>query len=45
MTKAALKYQVGRNMLLYVDEIVMASKKRTTYISDLVETFTNMREA
>jgi hypothetical protein len=45
MTKAALKDQVGRNMLLYVDEIVMASKKKTTYISDLVETFANMREA
>jgi hypothetical protein len=45
MMKTALKDQVGRNMLLYVDEIVMASKKKTTYISDLVETFANMREA
>jgi hypothetical protein len=30
---------------LYVDDIVVASKKTTSYISDLTETFTNMREA
>jgi hypothetical protein len=45
MTKAALKYQVGINMLSYVDDIVVASKKRENYISDLTETFANMREA
>jgi hypothetical protein len=45
MTKAALKDQVCRNVLSYVDDIVMASKKKTTYISDLAETFVNMREA
>jgi hypothetical protein len=44
MTKVALKYQVGRNVLSYVDVIVVASKKKTTYISDLAETFANMRE-
>jgi hypothetical protein len=44
MTKASLKDQVGRNMLSYVDGIVVASKK-ASYISDLTETFTNMREA
>jgi hypothetical protein len=43
MMKAALKDQVGRNMLSYVDDIVMVSKKRENYIADLVETFTNMR--
>jgi hypothetical protein len=45
MMKAALKDQVGRNVLSYVDDIVVASKKRASYISDLTETFANMREA
>jgi hypothetical protein len=45
MMKAAMKDQVGRNVLSYPNDIVMASKKKTTYISDLAETFTNMREA
>jgi hypothetical protein len=45
MTKAALRDQVGRNVLSYIDDIVMASKKKATYISDLAETFTNIREA
>jgi hypothetical protein len=45
MTKASLKDQVGRNVLSYVDDIIVASKKKTTYISDLAETFANMHEA
>jgi hypothetical protein len=45
MTKVALKDQVGRNVLFYVDDIVVASKKKESYISDLSETFANMREA
>jgi hypothetical protein len=45
MTKATLKDQVNRNVLSYVDDIVVASKKKTSYISDLVETVTNMRKA
>jgi hypothetical protein len=35
MTKAALKDQVGRNVLSYIDNIVMVSKKRENYITDL----------
>jgi hypothetical protein len=31
--------------LFYVDDIVVASKKKETYFSDQAETFTNMREA
>jgi hypothetical protein len=42
MTKAALKDQVGRKVLSYVDDIVVTSKKKELYISDLTETFTNM---
>jgi hypothetical protein len=45
MTKTVLKDQVDKNVLSYVDDIVVASKKRTTYISDLAETFSNMCEA
>jgi hypothetical protein len=45
MTKATLKDQVGRNVLSYIYNIIVVSKKRETYISDLGETFTNMREA
>jgi hypothetical protein len=45
MMKAALKDQVGRNVLSYVDDIVVASKQRASYISVLTETFANMREA
>jgi hypothetical protein len=42
MTNAALKDQVGINVLSYVDDIVVVSKKKENYITDLAETFTNM---
>jgi hypothetical protein len=45
MTMTTLKDQVGRNVLSYVDDIVVVSKKKENYFSDLVETFANMREA
>jgi hypothetical protein len=45
MIKLALKNQVGRNVLSYVDDIVVTSKKKEVYIFDLSETFANMREA
>jgi hypothetical protein len=45
MIKAALKDQVGRNVLSYVDDIVVVRKKRGNYITNLAETFVNMREA
>jgi hypothetical protein len=45
MVKAALKDQVGRNVLSYVDDIMVASRKKDTCISDLAETFANMHEA
>jgi hypothetical protein len=44
MMKVALKDQVGRNVLSYVDDMVIASRK-DTYTSNLVETFMNMRKA
>jgi hypothetical protein len=45
MAKAALKDQVDRNVFSYVDDIIVASKEKTLYISDLTEIFANMRES
>jgi hypothetical protein len=45
LMKATLKDKVGKNMFSYVDDIVMASNKKTSYISDLAETFANMHKA
>jgi hypothetical protein len=45
MTKTTLKDQVDMNVLSYIDDLFRASKKKETYISDLVETFANMHEA
>jgi hypothetical protein len=42
MTKAALKDQVSRNVLSYVVDIVVLSKKSKNYLLDLAETFANM---
>jgi hypothetical protein len=44
MTKVALKDQVGKNVLSYADDIVMVSKKKASYISNLAETLANMCE-
>jgi hypothetical protein len=43
--KAALKDQVGRNVLSYIDDIVVASRKKENSIFDLAKTFANMCEA
>jgi hypothetical protein len=45
MMKATLNDQVNRNVLSYVDDIVVASKMKASYISDLIASFTNMCEA
>jgi hypothetical protein len=45
MMKVALKDRVGRNVLSYIDDIVVACKKKAAYIFDLAETFANMRKA
>ncbi len=45
MMKVTLKDQVDRNVLSYVDDIVVVSKKKENYIANLAETFVNMREA
>jgi hypothetical protein len=45
MMKAVLKDRVGKNVLSYVDNIIIATKKKALHISDLVKTFANMHEA
>jgi hypothetical protein len=45
MTKAIFKDQMHRNVFTYVDDVVIASKKKTTQIDDLAETFANMCKA
>jgi hypothetical protein len=39
MTKAILKEQMERNVSAYVDDIVVASRKKDTQLQDLAETF------
>jgi hypothetical protein len=45
MMKVILKDQMQRNVFAYVDDIVVASRKKATQIQDLAETFTNMCKA
>jgi hypothetical protein len=45
MTKAILKEQMERNVFTYVNDIVVASRKKETQLQDLAETFANMRRA
>jgi hypothetical protein len=44
VTSTVLKSQIGKNLLAYVDDIVVKSKKRQDHIQDLQETFTNLRK-
>ena len=45
LTKKILEDETGRNIFTYVDDIVVASKNKHDHLSDLAETFANMREA
>jgi ribonuclease HI len=45
MIAIVLHPQIRRNILVYVDDIVVKSVQRKDHISDLVETFANMRAA
>jgi hypothetical protein len=44
MASTVLKSQIGKNLLAYADDIVIKSKKRQDHISDLQETFSNLRK-
>jgi hypothetical protein len=45
MMKAILKDQISKNIFTYINDIVVASKNKSTQIEDLAETFVNMHEA
>jgi hypothetical protein len=45
MTARALHSQIGRNVLTYVDDIIVKSTKQENHIADLQETFANFRQA
>ena len=45
MTANVIGDQIGRNVLTYVDDIIVRSVKRKDHISDLRETFVNFRKA
>jgi hypothetical protein len=45
MTKVILKDQMHINVFTYIDDIVLASKKKSTQIDDLAKTFANMHGA
>jgi hypothetical protein len=45
MTSKVLCTQIGRNVLAYVDDIIVKSTKQENHIVDLQETFANFRKA
>jgi hypothetical protein len=44
-TKAVLGPQLQKNIIAYVDDIVVMNKNKEDHIADLKETFVNLREA
>jgi hypothetical protein len=45
MTAKVLHSQIGRNVLTYVDDIIVKRTKQENHITDLQETFANFRQA
>jgi hypothetical protein len=45
MTAKVLHSQIGRNVLTYVDDIIVKSTKQENHIADLQEIFANFRQA
>jgi hypothetical protein len=43
MTTKVLHSQIGRNVLTYVDDIIVKSTKQENHVADLHETFVNFR--
>ena len=44
MTDGVFNKQKGKNLVAYVDDIVVKSNKKETHIQDLQETFKNLRK-
>jgi hypothetical protein len=45
LTAKVLHSQIGRNVLTYVDDIIVKSTKQENHVADLHETFANFRRA
>jgi hypothetical protein len=45
MTAKVLHSQISRNLLTYVDDIIVKSTKKENHVADLQETFANFRRA
>jgi hypothetical protein len=45
MTAKVLHSQIGKNVLTYVDDIIVKSTKQENHVADLHETFANFRRA
>jgi hypothetical protein len=45
MTAKVLSSQIGRNVLAYVDDIIVKSTKQEHHVANLQETFANFRRA
>jgi hypothetical protein len=45
LTGEVFKPQIGRNIQAYVDDLIVKSGESANHISDLAETFANMRRA
>jgi hypothetical protein len=45
MIAKVLSSQIGRNVLTYVDDIIVKSTKQENHIVDLQESFANFRKA
>lgn len=45
MTVKVLHSQIGKNVLTYVDDIIVKSTKQENHVADLQETFANFRQA
>jgi hypothetical protein len=45
MTVKVLHSQIGRNVLTYVDDIIVKSTKQENHVADLQETFANFKQA
>jgi hypothetical protein len=45
MTGTVFKPQIGKNIQAYVDDLIVKSSSRANHVSDLAETFANMKRA
>jgi len=45
MSSVVLEHQLKRNVLTYVDDIIVTSSIRSNHVADLAETFASLRKA